>query len=137
METVRANHTGLAERHSRSYLTVMALPRPASPAAAYRDLRDFFAARQKHEVGFALLAIAVPAFFILMFVLSAKETPYKDPDIVFILDYSGNRTDAQIIAQQKIDQAKARAQKAKEDAEEERRRQFFKDIGNGMDSIGL
>ena len=137
METVRASHTGLAEWHSHSYLTVMALPRPASPVAAFRDLRDFIGARQKHEIGFALLAIAVPAFFILMFVLSAKETPYKDPDIVFIQDYSGNRTDAQIIAQQKIDQAKARAQKAKEDAEEERRRQFFKDIGNGMDSIGL
>ena len=115
----------------------MALPRPASPFAAYRDLRDFIGARQKHEVGFALLAMAVPAFFILMFVLSAKEAPYKDPDIIFIQDYSGNRTDAQIIAQQKIDQAKAREQKAKEDAEEERRRKFFKDIGNSMDAVGL
>ena len=115
----------------------MALLRFVSPVAAFADLAAFLRARKRHEFLFALLAMAVPGFFIAMFVLSAKEAPYKNPDIIFIEDYSGGRTDAQIRAKQKIDSAKAKAQKAIEDAEEAKRQQFFKDIGNGMDAVGL
>ncbi len=115
----------------------MALLRFVSPVAVIADLRIFFAARQRHEFIFAALALAIPGFFIAMFVLSAKEAPYKNPDIIFIEDYTGGRTDAQIRAKQKIDSAKAKEQKAVDDAEEAKRQQFFKDIGNGMDAVGL
>jgi hypothetical protein len=119
------------------YQALMALLRFVSPVAALADLRLFFAARKRHEFIFAALAMAVPGFFIAMFILSTKEAPYKNPDIIFIQDYTGGRTDAQIRAQQKIDSAKAKAQKAIEDADEAKRQQFFKDIGNGMDAVGL
>ena len=115
----------------------MALLRFVSPVVALADLRVFFAARKRHEFIFAALAMAVPGFFIAMFILSTKEAPYKNPDIVFILDYKTGRTDGEIIAQQKIDSAKAKVEKAKEAAEDANRQKFFKDIGNNMDAVGL
>ena len=115
----------------------MALLRFVSPVAALADLAAFLRARKRHEFLFALLAMAVPGFFIAMFVLSAKEAPYKNPDIVFVLDYKTGRTDAEIIAQQKIDSAKAKIEKAKEAADDAKRQKFFKDISNNMDAVGL
>ena len=63
---------GLARGARRPYLIVMAVfPRPSTPAAAWRDLRAFLATRQRHQLVFAALALAIPALIVLAIVIQA------------------------------------------------------------------
>ena len=93
------------------------LPRPTSPVRAWRDLRSFFATRQRHQFVFAAISIALPCLLIAGFVHDSRP-PVEKPEMYFIPSWPASRTDAEIIAQQKIDQA------AREKAQAERRAQF-------------
>lgn len=68
----------------------------------------------------ASLALLVTAIIVIEFIVDAKMGTAPPPQIVYADLYSSNRTDAQIIADQKKDQA------AKEAAQKERQRQFQK-----------
>ncbi|MBV9841820.1 MAG: hypothetical protein JOY99_09880 [Sphingomonadaceae bacterium] len=92
-------------------------PRPSSPRNAWRDLRAFLATRQRHQIVFAALSIAMPALLILGFAHDAHVDP-PPPTMYFLPSWPASRSDAEIIAQQKIDQA------AKEKALAEKRAQF-------------
>ena len=92
-------------------------PRPSSPAAAWRDLRAFLATRERHQLGFAALAVAMPVLITLGFLKDSHVEP-PPPEMMFIPSWPATRSDAEIIAQQKIDQA------AKEKAQAERRAQY-------------
>lgn len=97
----------------------MALPRPSSPRALIADLRAFLRTRGQHRIVAALLAVLIPGAIFTMFFLQARY--YRPPErTVYVQMYSADRTDAQIIA----DQKKAQAE---EDARaKERQRQFQK-----------
>lgn len=86
--------------------------------AAWRDLRFFFATRERHEYWFALLSVAITAFIIFAFWHDSNFTPA--PQIVYVNNWPANRTDAEIIKEQKIDTA------ARHKAEAERRAEFQK-----------
>lgn len=85
------------------YLPAMAvLPPIASPRAAWRDLRAFFASRQRHQIVFALLAMAIPALFIVAFYHDAKP-PLEGRSIIYVENFNGPRPDSVIKARQAIE----------------------------------
>jgi hypothetical protein len=87
----------------------MSFLRTLSPLRAYRDLRLFLSQRKPHELIFLVLAIAIT--WVVMFAIASNsvvEKAYR-PNIVYVEQWSANRTDAEIIAQQKIDGPKEKA----------------------------
>lgn len=83
-------------------------PRPSSPKAIWRDLRGFLAAQNRHKLLFATLALAMPVVLIAGFLHDSKREPPK-PEMWFVPSWPATRSDAEIVAQQKIDQAKREA----------------------------
>ena len=95
-------------------------PRPVGPRAALADLRAFLRQREReHYIG-AALALLVTIIIIIEFFVDSKINTSPPPRIVYAEDWRADRTDAQIIADQKKHQAERKA------AQEERQRQFQK-----------
>ena len=95
-------------------------PRPSTPTAAFRDLAAFMRQRSREQVIGASLALLVTAIIVIEFVVDAKIGTAPPPQVVEVQLYPSNRTDADIIADQKKDQAE------KEAFEKEKQRQFQK-----------
>jgi hypothetical protein len=94
---------------------------------AYRDLRGFLLRRKPHELWFLLLAMVVTMVVIIAFDLDSNiPVPYHE-NIIYVQSWPANRSEAQILAQQKIDMAaKAKKDAAIAKAEAERQAQFKK-----------
>ena len=95
-------------------------PRPSSPRAAFADLKAFLGQRSREQVIGAALAVLVTTIIVIEFIVDAQINTAPPPRIVYVDSWSVNRSDAEIIADQKQDQAKRQA------AIEERKRQFQK-----------
>lgn len=80
------------------------LPRPATPAGAWRDLRAFFATRERHQIVFALLACMMPVLFTIGFYLDSRTDP-PPPRVVYVENFNGRRSDDVIVARQKLEKA--------------------------------
>ena len=93
----------------------MALPRPSSPLAAWSDLKAFLSQQNRHKIAFAIISLLIPGLLILGFHVDSEVEPKAQ--IIYIQSWSADRTDAEIKAQQKIDQAK----RDKEAAERQRK----------------
>jgi|SRR5438067_12972370 len=94
------------------------LPRPSSPKGAITDLLNFVRHHSREQwIGLGL-AILVTAGIVTIFVLDAKTNTAPPQQVVFVESWSLNRTDAEIVADQKKDQA------AREAAAKEHQRQF-------------
>ena len=83
----------------------MALPPLSRPSVLIADLKHFFSGEQRYKPLVIAGAIIMPALIIFMFIkdgqtniLSTRRT------ITYIQSWPSTRTDAEIIAQQKIDQ---------------------------------
>jgi hypothetical protein len=112
---------GLADAPRQPYFVRMSwFPRPSTPRAAFRDLASFMRQRSREQVIGASLALLVTAIIVIEFVVDAKIGTAPPPQVIEVNLYPSNRTDADIIADQKKDQA------AKEAALQERQRQFRK-----------
>lgn len=96
----------------------MPLPRPASPRVLWADIRAFLRQRSRHQLIAAVAAIFMPTAIIVTFYLDARTNILPGEQIIYAESWRADRSDAEIIAQQKIDQA------ARERAEAERQRQF-------------
>jgi hypothetical protein len=96
----------------------MPLPRPASPRVLWADLRAFAAQRSRHQWIAAFFAIVMPVAIVVVFVIDGRTNIAPGEQIIYAESWSAKRTDAEIIADQKKDQAK------KEAAAKERQRQF-------------
>ena len=94
------------------------LPPVSKPGAALRDLLAFLRQRSREQVIGASLAVLVTMIIVIIFLVDLKINTAPPPQIVYVDLYDFNRTDAEIIAQQKKDQA------AKEAAAKEKQRQF-------------
>ena len=90
-------------------------PSPSSPRAALRDLAAFMRQRSREQVIGASLALLVTGIIVFEFVIDAKIGTAPTPTPTYVELYPSNRTDAQIIAQQKEEMAiKAAGEKAKQ-----------------------
>jgi hypothetical protein len=95
-------------------------PSPSSPRAAFRDLVAFIRQREREHVIGAALAFLVTVIIVIEFLVDAKIGTAPPPQVTYVELYPSNRTDAEIIADQKKDMA------AKLAAQKERQRQFQK-----------
>ena len=95
-------------------------PRPSSPRAAFSDLAAFMRQRSREQVIGASLALLITAIIVIEFIVDAQIGTAPPPRITYVELYPSDRTDAQIIADQKKDMAKKLA------AQKERQRQFQK-----------
>ncbi len=93
-------------------------PRPSSPGAALRDLVAFMRQRSREQVIGACLALLVTAIIVIEFMVDSKINTAPPPQVVEVELYAPNRTDAQIAADQKKDQAEREA------AKKEQQKQF-------------
>jgi hypothetical protein len=98
----------------------MAFPRPSTPRAAFRDLAAFMRHRSREQVIAASLALLITGIIVLEFVVDANMGTAPPEQITYVNLYPSNRTDAEIIADQKKDQAARQAYR------KERQRQFQK-----------
>ncbi|MBV9526971.1 hypothetical protein [Sphingomonas sp.] len=94
------------------------LPKPVGPSAAFRDLAAFLRHRSREQVIGAMLAVLVTTIIIIVFLVDPKVNTQPDEQIVYVHSWPANRTDAQIAADQKKDQAEMLA------AKKEKQRQF-------------
>lgn len=88
------------------------------PRAAFRDLRAFMAQRSREQVIGASLAFLSTVIILILFFVDSKINTAAPQTITYVTSYSANRTDAEIIADQKKDQA------AIEEAKRKRQEQF-------------
>ena len=95
-------------------------PKPVGPRAAISDLLAFMRQRSREQVIGAMLAVLVTIIIVIEFIVDSQINTAPPPQVVYAQSWSANRTDAEIIADQKKDQA------AKEAAQKERQRQFQK-----------
>jgi hypothetical protein len=93
-------------------------PRPVGPRAAFRDLRAFMRQRSREQAIGAALAFLCTVIVIILFTVDSKINTAPGPQMIYVESWSADRTDEEIIEQQKIDQA------AKREAQLERQRQF-------------
>jgi len=93
-------------------------PKPSNPLAAWRDLRAFMRQRSREQTIGGILAVLVTMIIVIEFLVDAKIGTAPPPRIVYAENWPANRTDAEIIADQKKDQAEREA------AEAEKQRQF-------------
>ncbi len=79
----------------------MAIPVLSRFASAWRDLRGFLATRQRHQYVFATLSVGICVLLVAGFYHDSK---FPVPErIVYVQNWPANRTDAEIIAQQKVE----------------------------------
>jgi hypothetical protein len=111
----------LAVARRRPYLEPMSwFPKPSSPRAALRDLFAVVRHSEREQRIGAALAFLVTLIIVIEFIVDAKIGMAPPPQIVEVQLYPSNRTDAQIIADQKKDMAERAA------FEKEKQRQFQK-----------
>lgn len=108
-----------------------------NPLRAVRDLRFFLAQRQPYELWFGMLAIVLTGLLLIGFVKDSHvERPYK-PNIVYVEQWRGDRTDAQIVAQQKVDQVAVDKRKAEIERRQKAVQAQFKRMDDKLKAYGL
>ena len=108
-----------------------------SPVTAWRDLRFFLATRKRHELGFLALSLVVTLLILVAFVKDSHfEKPYER-NIIYVEQWPITRTDDQIRAQQKIDQAKRNIEKAELEKRRKAKQAEFKRLEDKLESWGF
>ncbi|NIJ21230.1 TolA-binding protein [Sphingomonas naasensis] len=110
-----------------------------SPVVAYRDLRFFLATRKRYELWFMVLALAATASILFVFFKDSSmgtARPYER-NIIYVEQWPITRTDAQIKAQQKIDQAKRNIQRAELEKQRQAKQDEFKKVDTWLTDHGL
>jgi hypothetical protein len=93
-------------------------PKPSSPRAAWRDFITFVRQREREHVIGASLAVLVTMIIVIIFLVDPKVNTAPPEQVTYADIYPANRTDAEIIADQKKDAAARLAFK------KEKQRQF-------------
>ncbi|TGX53262.1 hypothetical protein E5A73_10415 [Sphingomonas gei] len=115
----------------------MAFLKNLSPTGAFRDLRLFFGTRRPHQFGFMGLALAVTGVILFVFFKDNHfERPYER-NIIYVEQWPITRTDEQIKAQQKIDQAKKAIQRAEFEKRRKAKQAEFKRLDDKLESWGF
>ncbi|HEU0311362.1 MAG TPA: hypothetical protein VFR36_09115 [Sphingomicrobium sp.] len=96
------------------------LPPTVGPRAALRDLAAFMRQRSQEQIIGASLAVLVTVIIVIIFFVDSKINTAPPPQIIYVENYGPDRTDADIIADQK------KASEERRKAEEARRQEFQK-----------
>ena len=112
------------------YLAAMPLPRPARPSVLWSDLRAFWRDRPRHQWVAAALSVSIPIGIVFSFYLDSYTNILPRETITYVESWPANRSDEQIKAEQKIDQA------ARDKARKERQEQF-KRLDEKLERLGI
>ena len=93
-------------------------PRPVGPREALRDLAAFMRHRSREQLIGGALALLATSIIVIEFLVDSKMGTAPQPQVIEVEIYPANRTDTQIIADQKKDQAE------KDAYAKEKQRQF-------------
>jgi hypothetical protein len=111
--------------------------RRISPIRAATDLYRYMRARRRHEMVFLVLSFSLTWGIMLAMIEESRiEHPYKR-EIQYFQNWRADRTDAEIIAQQKIDGPREAAAQAAQEKREADQRAAFKRMDDQMNAIGL
>ena len=91
-----------------SWRHVLVLPARRARAPRFAISRAFLRQRSREQVIGAALAVLVTTIIVIEFLVDSKINTAPPPQIVYVELYPSNRTDAEIIADQKKDQAAKR-----------------------------
>jgi hypothetical protein len=129
---------GLVPEPPHPYLRPeMTFLKSMSPLRAIRDLRFFLAQRKQHELWFMMLSMAITFVVLFVFVKDSRvETPYER-NIIYVESWPITRTEEQILAQQKIDQAKKRIAEAELEKRRKAKQAEFKKIDDWLTNHGF
>ena len=105
-------------------------PKPSSPRALIADIRAFAKQRSAVQWGVLATAIIMPIAMIVLFITDGNTNIQPGPRLIYAESWKADRSDAEIIADQKRDQA------IRDAAIKERQRQFQK-VEKKMDDLGL
>lgn len=106
-------------------------PRPAHPRVLLADLRTFLVGDRHYKLVFATAAIGMTSLIVTGFILESRSGVLPEGEqLTYVEDFSNTRTDAEIIAQQKIDQKIRDAAIAKKRAE-------FQKVDNALSRFGI
>lgn len=109
-----------------------------NPLRAIRDLRRFLAYRSKHELWFGLVSVVLTAAILVALQLDSRVPPPEyTREITYFDNWPADRSDAEIIAKQKIDQVAKDKKDAELKAWRENRKAQFKKIDDQLDSMGF
>lgn len=112
-------------------------PKNASPRGAISDLRETLRMRHGYQWGFMAAALVVTLLILGGLAKDSYfEAPYKR-EIIYVQNWRADRSLQEIIAQQKIDQAKREKEQAEIKAKAEKRRQEWKQIDDGLKRYGI
>jgi len=101
------------------------LPKPSGPRTVLRDFVAFVRQREREHVLGAAMAFLVTLIIVIIFLVDPKVNTAPPEQVTYVELYPSNRTDAQIIADQKKDAAALLA------AKKEKQRQF-KELENQL-----
>ena len=108
----------------------MALPRPSGPRALWADIKAFAGQRSPHHLVAAALAVAMPVALVVLFLVDGRTNIAPGPQLIYVESWSADRTDAEIVADQKKRQAeKEKAQKA--------RQAEFQKLDDRLEKLGI
>lgn len=111
--------------------------RHASPRGAFSDLREALRIRYRYQWGFMFAAFCVTALILAGLAKDAYfEVPYKR-EIIYVQNWRADRSLEEIIAQQKIDQAKREKEQAEAAAKAEKRRREWQQIDDKLKEFGI
>jgi hypothetical protein len=129
---------GLASPPCRAYLGAMNFLRYISPLRAWRDMRTYIVTRRPHQLGFMGLALALTYVMVVGVIYESKIPPKPyHRDIIYVQQWRADRTDAEIIAQQKIDGVEQTRQANELKRLEAERRAQFKKVNDGLKAYGI
>ena len=94
------------------FAPVPIIPRPVGARAALKDLAAFLRQRSREQVIGLILSLLVTTILVIEFLVDSKINTAPPPQLIYVESYSVNRTDAEIIADQKKDQAEREAMRA-------------------------
>ena len=103
-----------------TYGAMAILPPMVGPRAALRDLTAFLRQRSREQIIAASLAVLVTVIIVIIFFVDSKINTAPPQQVVFIESFPADRTDADIIRDQK------KASDDRRKAEEVRRQEFEK-----------
>ena len=109
-----------------------------SPLRAVHDLRRFLAQREKYELGFFALSLTITGIVLFAFLSDTNDIrpPYQ-PTIIYVEQWPLSRTDAQIRAQQKIDQFDKEKRLADQKAQQAKLQAQYKKLDDKLNAMGL
>jgi hypothetical protein len=103
-----------------TYRAMAILPPTVGPRAALRDLTAFLRQRSREQLLGASLAVLVTIIILIIFFVDSKINTAPPQQVVFVENYGPDRTDADIIRDQK------KASEDRRKAEEHRRQEYRK-----------